>query len=173
MKLILTSLCCVALLVTAVGPVAAVDVIDPSEVPPGSRGVCVTEMDGGELVEIPVTVLGTVGPFAPERDMVLVRLDDPRYEKTGIIAGMSGSPVYIDGRLLGALAYGWSFSVEPIGGVTPFTRMVDLGASAGGPRAPGAVAARPHPRRAGRGAPGRTPRRAAARLARAVVGRPR
>ncbi len=105
----------------------AVDVIDPAEVTPGSSGICVTEMDGGERVEIPLTVIGTVGPWTPEGEIVLVRLEDERFRHTGIIAGMSGSPVYIDGRLLGALAFGWSFSKEPIGGVTPFSRMESLG----------------------------------------------
>ncbi|HOC43292.1 MAG TPA: SpoIVB peptidase S55 domain-containing protein [Thermoanaerobaculales bacterium] len=130
----------VGLLVAAALP--AVEPVDPSEVPPGSRGVCLTEMDGGELVEIPVTVLGQLGASAPERDIVLVRLDDPRFAETGIIAGMSGSPVYVDGRLLGALAYGWSFSREPIGGVTPFVRMLSLGPEAPAAAA-GAAAARP------------------------------
>ncbi len=104
----------------------ATDTIDPAEVAPGTAGVCLTEMDGGELVEIPLTVIGSLGPAAPEWEMVLVRLEDPRYLETNIIAGMSGSPVYVDGRLLGALAYGWSFSKEPIGGVTPFQRMKQL-----------------------------------------------
>jgi hypothetical protein len=47
-------------------------------------------------------------------------------QETGIIAGMSGSPVYLDGKLLGALAYGWAFASEPIGGVTPFVRMLEV-----------------------------------------------
>ncbi len=112
----------------------AVEVVPPSEVAPGTRGVCVTEMDGGERVRIPLTVLGTSGPAAPEGEMVLVRLDDPRFERTGIIAGMSGSPVYVDGRLLGALAFGWQFEREPIGGVTPFGRMEAIGGTeAAGP----------------------------------------
>jgi len=112
----------------------AVEVVPPSEVAPGTRGICVTEMDGGERVRIPLTVLGTSGPAAPEGEMVLVRLDDPRFERTGIIAGMSGSPVYVDGRLLGALAFGWQFEREPIGGVTPFGRMEPIGgAEAAGP----------------------------------------
>jgi len=135
------SLVCVLSLLTA-AVLTAVEPVDPSAVAPGSRGVCLTEMDGGELVEIPVTVLGQVGPWAPELDMVLVRLDDPRFEKTGIIAGMSGSPVYVDGRLLGALAYGWGFSREPIGGVTPFVRMLSLASDASAPAA-GAASARP------------------------------
>lgn len=102
-------------------------VIQPSDVAPGQRGICVTEMDGGVRVKVPLTILGTVGPATPEGEMVLVRLDDPRFEKTGIIAGMSGSPVYVDGKLLGALAFGWSFEREPIGGVTPFSRMGRIG----------------------------------------------
>ena len=120
----------------------AAEIIEPSEVAPGTRGVCLTEMDGGEMVEIPVTVLGTVGPYAPDQELVLIRLEDPRFADTGIIAGMSGSPVYVDGRLLGALAYGWGFSLEPIGGVTPFNRMVELGQSPGG-AASGATVKRP------------------------------
>jgi len=104
----------------------AVEVIDPAEITPGSTGICITEMDGGERVEIPLTVIGTVGPWTPEGEIVLVRLEDDRFRHTGIIAGMSGSPVYVDGRLLGALAFGWSFSKEPIGGVTPFSRMETL-----------------------------------------------
>ncbi len=102
------------------------EIIDPSEVKPGSRGVCVTEMDGGERFEIPLTVLGTTVANRPEDEMVLVRLHDPRFAKVGIIAGMSGSPVYVQGRLLGALAFGWNFAKDPIGGVKPFTRMLEL-----------------------------------------------
>jgi len=115
-----------ALLVSVAGMAQAVEMIDPAEVAPGSTGICITEMDGGERVEIPLTVIGTVGPWTPEGEIVLVRLEDDRFRQTGIIAGMSGSPVYVDGRLLGALAFGWSFSLEPIGGVTPFSRMVAL-----------------------------------------------
>ncbi len=104
----------------------ATELVDLAEARSGRTGVCVTEMDHGERVEVPLTVLGVVGTGAPEGEIVLVRLDDPRFEKTGIIAGMSGSPVYLDGKLLGALAFGWPFAKEPIGGVTPFQRMLDV-----------------------------------------------
>ncbi len=115
----------------AAGEVAlAADTIRPDEVAPGAAAVCLTDMGHGEIVRIPATVLGTVGPSAPEREIVLVRLDDERFADTGIIAGMSGSPVYVDGRLLGALAFGWSFSLAPIGGVTPFARMEEVGTAA-------------------------------------------
>jgi len=107
----------------------AVDCLDPAEATPGRTGVCITEMDGGERVEIPLTVLGTVGSGRPDGEIVLVRLDHTRMRETGIIAGMSGSPVYLDGRLLGALAYGWAFASEPIGGVTPFVRMMEVESS--------------------------------------------
>ena len=105
---------------------------DPRSVAPGTRGTCVTEMPGGELLEFPVTVLGHQGGATPGGELVLVRLEDPRFADTGIVAGMSGSPVYVDGRLLGAVAYGWAFSREPIAGVTPFARMVELAEGRGG-----------------------------------------
>ena len=104
----------------------AVETLDLAEATPGRTGVCITEMDGGERVEIPLTVLGTVGSGRPDGEIVLVRLDHQRMRETGIIAGMSGSPVYLDGKLLGALAYGWAFASEPIGGVTPFARMLEV-----------------------------------------------
>ena len=117
-----------AIFVVAVSGTAAmaVETLDPTEATPGRTGVCITEMDGGERVEIPLTVLGTVGSGRPDGEIVLVRLDHPRMRETGIIAGMSGSPVYLDGKLLGALAFGWAFASEPIGGVTPFVRMLEV-----------------------------------------------
>jgi len=118
-------------------PAHAFDVVSLDDATPGRRGVCITEMDGGERVEIPLTVLGTIGSGAPDGEIVLVRLDDPRFEETGIIAGMSGSPVYLDGQLLGALAYGWPFSKKPIGGVTPFERMLEIKTSVGRSQAVG------------------------------------
>ncbi len=122
-------------------PFAASEAIFELEsVRPGLQGVCVTELAGGERVEVPLTVLGIIGSGTPEGELVLVRLDDSRFEDTGIIAGMSGSPVYVDGKLLGALAYGWPFATEPIGGVTPFSRMQRIEAQ---PAESAAVAARP------------------------------
>jgi len=116
----------VVMFVLGAATVAAEESLSLADATPGRTGVCITEMDGGERVEIPLTVLGTVGSGTPEGEMVLVRLDDPRFEHTGIIAGMSGSPVYLDGRLLGALAFGWPFAKDPIGGVTPFERMLEI-----------------------------------------------
>ena len=62
--------------------------------------------------------------FLPKQDVILIRAEDPRVEHSGIVAGMSGSPVYIDGKLVGAVAYAWSFAKEPLGGVTPIENML-------------------------------------------------
>lgn len=107
-------------LLAAAAPPAA---IGPHEVVPGQQGVCITEWDGGERIEIPVEVIGLLDSTGPDRDVVLVRLLDPRFADGGVVAGMSGSPVYVDGKLLGAVAFGWSFSREPLAGVTPASRM--------------------------------------------------
>ncbi len=134
----------VLLIVLAAAAPAAGEVpsVAPEDVPPGTRGVCRTEMDGGEMVDVPVTVLGRLAGTAPEGELVLVRLEGPRFEHAGIIAGMSGSPVYVEDKLLGALAFGWPFAKDPIGGVTPFDRMLEIGSGAGD-GAPGAAARRP------------------------------
>ncbi len=105
---------------------AALPWIDPATVQPGQKGVCVTEWTGGERIEIPVVVLGTLDAMAPGRREVLVRLDDPRFAGGGVAAGMSGSPVYVDGRLLGAVALGWAWAREPLVGVTPFASMREI-----------------------------------------------
>jgi hypothetical protein len=116
----------VLVLSAAIAPATALDLIDADEVRPGDRGICRTEAEGGTLVDIPVEVIGTVPGAAPQRDMVLIRLQDERFEHVGVAAGMSGSPVWIDGQLLGALAFGWSFAKEPVAGVTPFSHMQRL-----------------------------------------------
>jgi hypothetical protein len=68
-------------------------------------------------------VLGVLKNTSPGRDMILCRLAGLNLEKTGIIAGMSGSPIYVQGKLLGAVAYAWPYGKEPIAGVTPFCQM--------------------------------------------------
>lgn len=128
-------------LLLAASVVPATDVIEPGDVTPGTSGYCITELDGGELVRIPLTVIGVTDPGRPEGEMVLIRLDDPRFAEMGIVAGMSGSPVYVEGRLLGALAFAWSFALEPIAGVTPFSRMQQLAPGASQPA--GATRSRP------------------------------
>ena len=61
--------------------------------------------------------------FQFDRDMIIAKLKGKVVDEAGVIAGMSGSPVYIDGKLLGAISHGYSFSKEPICVITPFTDM--------------------------------------------------
>ncbi|MGZ6163900.1 MAG: hypothetical protein ACXWLS_11250, partial [Myxococcaceae bacterium] len=77
---------------------AALTWLDPAAVHPGQKGVCVTEWSAGERLEIPVEVVGVLDATGPERQMVLVRLLGERLAGSGVVAGMSGSPVYVDGR---------------------------------------------------------------------------
>jgi hypothetical protein len=89
----------------------------------GMKGQGRTVMKGTKVESFDAEVLGVLKNTSPGRDMVLCRLSGLDLEKTGVIAGMSGSPVYIDGKLLGAVAYAWAFGKEPIAGVTPFSQM--------------------------------------------------
>jgi hypothetical protein len=89
----------------------------------GMRGFGRTVMKGTKVETFEVEVLGVLKNTSPGRDMILCRLAGLDLEKTGIIAGMSGSPVYLEGKLLGAVAYAWPFGKEPIAGITPFSQM--------------------------------------------------
>lgn len=89
----------------------------------GMKGQGRTVMKGTKIEPFDAEVLGVLKNTSPGRDLVLCRLSGLNLDKTGVIAGMSGSPVYIDGKLLGAVAYAWAFGKEPIAGVTPFSQM--------------------------------------------------
>jgi len=93
------------------------------DVRPGMKGIGRTVMKGTKIEEFDAEILGVMRNVSPGRDMILARLSGLGLEKTGVIAGMSGSPVYIDGKLLGAVAYAWQYGKEPIAGITPFAQM--------------------------------------------------
>src|SRR5215471_16193153 len=93
------------------------------DVRPGMKGQGRTVMKGTKVETFDAEVLGVLKNTSPGRDMVLCRLSGLDLDKTGVIAGMSGSPVYIDNKLLGAVAYAWAFGKEPIAGITPFSQM--------------------------------------------------
>ncbi|MGE4224760.1 MAG: SpoIVB peptidase S55 domain-containing protein [Vicinamibacterales bacterium] len=120
---------------------ARATVIPVSEVRPGMVGVGRTVFRGEAVEEFTVRVIGTLkSVVAPQRDLVLARLEGGPLAETGVIAGMSGSPVYIDGRLLGAVSYQLGqFPKEPIAGITPIAEMTDATALAGTRRAAGPV----------------------------------
>lgn len=95
-----------------------------SEVQPGMRGVGRTVFDGRSVEEFDVEILGVLRNIAPRQSVILARLSGGPLERTGVMAGMSGSPVYIDGRLVGAVALAFQFSKEPIAGITPIEQMI-------------------------------------------------
>ena len=94
----------------------------------GMKGIAFTVFEGTKPEPMDVEVLGVLRNMSgPKGDVILVRLGGKKAEYTGVVAGMSGSPVYIDGKLIGALAYRiGEFSKEPIGGVTPIASMLEI-----------------------------------------------
>jgi hypothetical protein len=106
--------------VKAAAPMMAVD-----EVRAGMIGTGHTVFNGTRVEEFRVRILGVVAnAMWPQRNLVLAKLEGGPLAQTGVIAGMSGSPVYVDGRLLGAVSYALgSFSKEPIAGITPIAEM--------------------------------------------------
>ena len=115
-----------------------IEIMSVDEVEVGMRGTGKTVLTGSEIVEFDAEILGVLRGVSPGRDLVLCRLSGANLEYTGVIAGMSGSPIYIDGRLLGAVAYTWAFTKEPIAGITPFSQMRSF-AAAPAPTATGAT----------------------------------
>jgi hypothetical protein len=97
------------------------------QVRPGLQGVGKTVFEGNTVEEFGVEILGVLaGRPGPKQTTIIVRLKGPRVEHTKIFAGMSGSPVYINGQLLGAIAYAFAFATEPIAGITPIQDMLGL-----------------------------------------------
>jgi hypothetical protein len=101
-----------------------------SEIHAGMRGVAYTVFEGVKPEAMEVEVLGVLHNVnGPKGDIILVRLHGQKVEYTGVVAGMSGSPVYLDGKLAGALAFRiGEFSKEPIAGVTPIADMLEISA---------------------------------------------
>jgi hypothetical protein len=106
------------------------ETIPVSQIHTGMRGVAYTVFQGTTPEPMDVEVLGVLKNMnGPKGDIILIRLHGPKVEYTGVVAGMSGSPVYIDGKLAGALAFRiGEFSKEPIAGVTPIADMLEINA---------------------------------------------
>ena len=97
--------------------------MDVDEITPGMKGYGKTVFIGDRIEIFNVEVLGILKNWEAKSNMVLIRMSGGPLENSGIIAGMSGSPVYINNRLIGAVAYGWSFAKEAVAGVTPINEM--------------------------------------------------
>lgn len=101
-----------------------IEIMPVSEVKEGMRGTAQTVFRGAEPEEFKVEILGVVPNYiGPKQDMIIGRLSGANAERTFVFAGMSGSPVYINGKLVGAISYSFPFAKEPICGITPFEQM--------------------------------------------------
>ena len=98
-----------------------------SELKEGMRGTARTVFRGSEAEEFNVEILGIIpGAVGPKQDLIVGRLSGGAADRTSVFAGMSGSPVYIDGKLVGAISYSFPFSKEPICGITPIEQMIAI-----------------------------------------------
>jgi SpoIVB peptidase S55 len=110
------------------GTPAQVPLMPLEEIRPGMQGTARTIFEGSTPEEFKVEILGVLkGAIGPQQDLILARLRGEKVEYTGVVAGMSGSPVYIDGKLVGAVSYRiGQFAKEAIAGITPIADMIKL-----------------------------------------------
>ena len=106
--------------------VIALETMDTDEITPGMKGYGRTVFTGNQIESFDVEILGVLKNWEARNDMILVKMTGGPLEKTGIIAGMSGSPVYVNNKLIGAVSHGWSFAKDAIAGVTPIGAMLDV-----------------------------------------------
>lgn len=128
-----------ALLGCAAASAEAATIIMPLvEVKAGMKGKGKSVFEAGRVEEFDADILGVLANYRPKRSMIIARLKGRGLETSGVIEGMSGSPVYVDGKLLGAVAFSFPFSREPIAGITPIEEMlaIERSASPPGPAAP-------------------------------------
>lgn len=119
--LVTLMLCCAPFLCSAVEFMALKDV------KPGMRGRGLTIFENDKIESFDFEVLDIVENFYPHRDVILIRLVGDKVYHTGVVSGMSGSPVYIEDKLVGALAYRiGQFMKDPIAGVTPIDQMLEI-----------------------------------------------
>jgi hypothetical protein len=91
---------------------------------PGMKGYGLTVFRGMQPERFDVEVIDVLHDFRPDQDLILIRTPHPILNRAKTVGGMSGSPIYLDGKLAGAYAYGWQFGSEPIAGVTPIASML-------------------------------------------------
>ncbi len=103
-----------------------VEVMPVDELRPGMTGYGLTVFEGSDVERFDITVKGVMKNAFADGDMIIIEASHPMLEGHGVVAGMSGSPVYIEDRLVGAVAYGWGFSIRAICGVTPIEGMLDV-----------------------------------------------
>ena len=113
----------------ASSPPESLATIPVSDIRPGMVGEGRTVFSGNTIESFKVTILGVLRNYGPNQNMILAELAGGPLAHTGVIAGMSGSPVYIDGKLIGAIAFAFPFAKDPIAGITPIQEMFDATAT--------------------------------------------
>jgi hypothetical protein len=97
-----------------------------SDVKAGMKGYGMTVFKGTQPEKFDVEIIGVLENFRPNQALILIKTPNhPRLDIAHTVAGMSGSPIYLDGKMIGAYAYGWTFGAEPIAGVTPIHNMLE------------------------------------------------
>jgi hypothetical protein len=116
-----------ALVTTAVadGRANRPDILPVSEVKKGMKGYGLTVFEGTKPERFEVEVIDVLQNFKPRQELILIKTKHPRLDVTKIVGGMSGSPIYLKGKMVGAYSYGWTFGVESVAGVTPIRSMLD------------------------------------------------
>jgi len=113
----------------------AIDIMRLSEIKPDMTGEGKTIFKGSKIETFQFKVLGILENFAPSKNLIFVEMESPQLAESGVIQGMSGSPLYINNKVIGAVAYSFSFSKKPIAGVTPIEDIIQVaGYNASGPR---------------------------------------
>lgn len=110
-------------------PTEAQRYIGIEEIEPGMEAYCLTDYGEAGIEKFALRVVDVIRNIDPGHDAVLVMGTDERFKHTGPVGGCSGSPVYINDRLAGALAFGWSYPKDPLYGVTPIKEMLEVGRS--------------------------------------------
>jgi hypothetical protein len=102
------------------------NIMPVADIKPGMKGYALTVFKGETPDKFEIEVVDVVRDYLPGQDAVLFNSPDPRMQHSGIVGGMSGSPIYIEGKLAGALAYGYRFNKDPLGGMSPIENMLEV-----------------------------------------------
>src|SRR4029077_17421536 len=113
---------------------AASNFLALKDIKAGMHGVGKTVFSGDRIEDFQVEILGVLENIGPKESLILARLSGGPLGSTGVMQGMSGSPVYINGKLIGAVAMAFPFSKEPIAGIRPIADMLAWGEGKPAPR---------------------------------------
>lgn len=116
----------VAIFVMFASTVHAAERMPLSDVQKGMKGYGLTVFEGTKIEKFDVEILGVLKNVGPGQNLILAKVDSPVIQRANVIAGMSGSPIFIDGKVIGALAYAWQFAKEPVAGITPIEEMLKI-----------------------------------------------